>query len=72
MSDNENNGSVVDTELDGARTIMAAGETDLVVDSALEKSGLRKFNLFVLPQMMILTLLAYFDRSIMQCSSIRL
>ncbi|KAL5343216.1 major facilitator superfamily domain-containing protein [Aspergillus crustosus] len=63
MSDTEKNGGVVDIELNGVGPITADGETDFVIDSALEKSILRKFDFFVLPQMMILTLLAYLDRS---------
>ena len=33
------------------------------IDPELEKRTLRKFDLFVLPQMMILILIAYLDRS---------
>lgn len=41
----------------------ALGEAELFVDPELEKSTLRKFDRYVLPQMMVLVLIAYLDRS---------
>ncbi|KAL4943639.1 hypothetical protein BDV06DRAFT_221091 [Aspergillus oleicola] len=63
MSDIGKHGGVVDTACKEAQPVVAEADQNLLVDSALEKSILRKFDLLVLPQMMILTLLAYLDRS---------
>ena len=45
-------------------TTEATTDAELVyVDSEIEKRALRKFDIFVLPQMAVLVLIAYLDRS---------
>lgn len=39
------------------------GESDVYIDPELEKRTLRKFDKWVLPQFMLLVLIAYLDRS---------
>lgn len=39
------------------------GESEIYVDPELEKRTLRKFDIYVLPQFMLLVLIAYLDRS---------
>ncbi|KAL4947599.1 major facilitator superfamily domain-containing protein [Aspergillus filifer] len=62
MSDIEKNGGI-DIPSKETQPVVAEADQNVLVDAALEKSILRKFDFLVLPQMMILTLLAYLDRS---------
>ncbi|KAL4929376.1 major facilitator superfamily domain-containing protein [Aspergillus undulatus] len=65
MSDLEKTGGAIHTGPVEAQpvAVVADDEQNLLVDAALEKSIVCKFDPLVLPQMMIFTSLAYLDRS---------
>lgn len=49
--------------------VSQADDGDFYIDPELERAALRKFDVYVLPQMMLLVLVAYLDRSNIGTSS---
>ena len=49
--------------LEGMPSVASGTLSPVTVDSELEKQALKKFDMFLLPQLALLTILAYLDRT---------